>query len=229
MALQAVNPTPRVGAEIDIDQADLLSGRYASDIRDLLELRGVVYTRGRALAALDGGVIETASGQPLEKRLARIHADVCALIAEHQPDALAIEELYFGANARSAFAVPVRFTSIWSCQSASSISSSGLNAWMPALANRMSSPPNMCSTWSAACRSAPRSRWSTRGSLRTAPRLRLRQRGDSAVYTTASTTISTSVSPSSVTARHARMGGLLRSAHSSQARFISGFRAMSAM
>ena len=50
-----------------------------------------------------------------------------------------------------------------------------------------------------------------------------------ASYTTASTTISTNVSPSSVTARQARMGGLLRSAHSSQARFISGLRVMSAM
>src|SRR6476660_7025764 len=48
-------------------------------------------------------------------------------------------------------------------------------------------------------------------------------------YMTALTTISTRVSPSSVTARHARIGGLLRSAHSSQARFISGFRFMSAM
>src|SRR4249919_1775933 len=52
---------------------------------------------------------------------------------------------------------------------------------------------------------------------------------DCAPYTTALTTISTRVSPSSVTARHARIGGLLRSAHSSQARFISGFRFMSAM
>ncbi len=66
---------------------------------------GVVLTRGRTLAALDGGVIETAAGTPMERRLARIHADVCALIAEHRPDAMAIEELYFGANARSAFAV----------------------------------------------------------------------------------------------------------------------------
>ena len=40
-----------------------------------------------------------------------------------------------GANTRSTFAVPVRFTSIWSCQSASSISRIGRNAWMPALAN----------------------------------------------------------------------------------------------
>jgi len=66
---------------------------------------GVVLARGRVLAALDGGVIEAAAGLPLERRLARIHAEVGDLIAEHEPDAVAIEELYFGQNARTAFAV----------------------------------------------------------------------------------------------------------------------------
>jgi crossover junction endodeoxyribonuclease RuvC len=66
---------------------------------------GVVLSRGRRLAALDGGVIETRAGTPLERRLADIHARVCDLIREHQPVALAIEDLYFGRNAHSAFAV----------------------------------------------------------------------------------------------------------------------------
>ena len=66
---------------------------------------GVVLQRGRELAALDGGVIQTSPRSAPERRLATIHGDVCALIREHQPDALAVEELYFGANARSAFAV----------------------------------------------------------------------------------------------------------------------------
>ena len=66
---------------------------------------GVVLSRGRTLAALDGGVIETRSGTPLERRLAEIHARVCDLIAEHRPEALAVEELYFGKNVRTAFAV----------------------------------------------------------------------------------------------------------------------------
>ena len=34
-----------------------------------------------------------------------IHERICALLDEHAPDAVALEELYFGANARSAFAV----------------------------------------------------------------------------------------------------------------------------
>src|SRR3954468_21938223 len=66
---------------------------------------GVVsHVRGR-LAALDGGVIATHPGMSAERRLAAIHARVAELLAEHHPDAVALEDLYFGANARSAFAV----------------------------------------------------------------------------------------------------------------------------
>ena len=66
---------------------------------------GVVISHGTRLAALDGGVIETRAGVPLERRLADIHARVCDLIREHQPQAVAIEDLFFGNNARSAFSV----------------------------------------------------------------------------------------------------------------------------
>jgi crossover junction endodeoxyribonuclease RuvC len=66
---------------------------------------GVVLARSATLAALDGGVVSTGPSEPLERRLARIHARVSDLIAEHRPDAVAIEELYFGQNARTAFAV----------------------------------------------------------------------------------------------------------------------------
>ncbi|CAN5606040.1 crossover junction endodeoxyribonuclease RuvC [soil metagenome] len=66
---------------------------------------GVVLARGRRLAALDGGVVKTAAGEPLERRLARIHARIGDLIAEHRPDYVAIEALYFGRNVRTAFAV----------------------------------------------------------------------------------------------------------------------------
>jgi crossover junction endodeoxyribonuclease RuvC len=66
---------------------------------------GVVARRGRRLAALDGGVIETRAGLALERRLATIHARVSDLLDEHEPEAVALEELYFGANAKSAFAV----------------------------------------------------------------------------------------------------------------------------
>src|SRR5947209_2402888 len=66
---------------------------------------GVVEGAGSRLRALAAGVIETHARTPLERRLADIHARVGDLLDEHQPSALAIEELYFGANARTAFAV----------------------------------------------------------------------------------------------------------------------------
>ena len=66
-----------------------------------------VVTRGRGgrLVALDGGVVETPAGLSLERRLATIHARIGELLDEHAPQAVALEELYFGANASSAMAV----------------------------------------------------------------------------------------------------------------------------
>jgi crossover junction endodeoxyribonuclease RuvC len=66
---------------------------------------GVVRSSGSRLAALEQGVISTRPGVPLERRLADIHARVEGLIDRYRPDAIAIEELYFGANVRTAFAV----------------------------------------------------------------------------------------------------------------------------
>jgi crossover junction endodeoxyribonuclease RuvC len=66
---------------------------------------GVVAQRHGRLVALDGGTIQTRSGLAVERRLADIHAAVDALLAEHEPDGVALEELYFGQNVRTAFAV----------------------------------------------------------------------------------------------------------------------------
>jgi crossover junction endodeoxyribonuclease RuvC len=66
---------------------------------------GVVARRGGRLLALDGGVITTRAELAPERRLAEIHAAVEALLEEHEPDAVALEELYFGQNVRTAFAV----------------------------------------------------------------------------------------------------------------------------
>jgi crossover junction endodeoxyribonuclease RuvC len=60
---------------------------------------------GGRLIALDGGVIQTRAGVAPERRLADIHAAIDALLTEHEPEAVAIEELYFGQNVRTAFAV----------------------------------------------------------------------------------------------------------------------------
>jgi crossover junction endodeoxyribonuclease RuvC len=66
---------------------------------------GVVERRGAQLFALDGGVIVTPAGQEPEARLVTIHTRLAELLDDHRPNALAIEDLYFGANVRSAFAV----------------------------------------------------------------------------------------------------------------------------
>jgi crossover junction endodeoxyribonuclease RuvC len=66
---------------------------------------GVVLRHRGQLAALDGGVIDTPSGRSLESRLATVHQRVLELIDEHACTAMALEQLYFGANVQTAFAV----------------------------------------------------------------------------------------------------------------------------
>ncbi len=66
---------------------------------------GVVQSAGSRLRALSSGVIETRAGAPLERRLTEIHRRIGELLDRFEPDAIAVEELYFGANAQTAFAV----------------------------------------------------------------------------------------------------------------------------
>ena len=66
---------------------------------------GVVARQGGRMVALDGGVVQTSPAAEPAARLAIIHECVAGLLDEHRPEAVAVEELYFGANARSAFAV----------------------------------------------------------------------------------------------------------------------------
>jgi crossover junction endodeoxyribonuclease RuvC len=66
---------------------------------------GVVARREGRLVALDGGVIRTRAELPQERRLAELHAALDVLLDSHAPDAVALEELYFGQNVRTAFAV----------------------------------------------------------------------------------------------------------------------------
>jgi crossover junction endodeoxyribonuclease RuvC len=66
---------------------------------------GVVRVEGSHLVALDGGVIETPPDLATERRLQRIHGALAELIDWHEPRALALEDVYFGKNVRSAMAV----------------------------------------------------------------------------------------------------------------------------
>ncbi len=66
---------------------------------------GVVAREGARLIALDGGVIETRAGVAVERRLAQIAIRIRELLDEHECEAMALEQLYFGQNVRTAFAV----------------------------------------------------------------------------------------------------------------------------
>jgi crossover junction endodeoxyribonuclease RuvC len=66
---------------------------------------GVVERRAGRLVALDGGVITTRPDSPPQIRLANIHRRVCELLDEHLVTVIAMEDIFFGRNATSAFAV----------------------------------------------------------------------------------------------------------------------------
>jgi crossover junction endodeoxyribonuclease RuvC len=66
---------------------------------------GVVRVAGGAMSAVDGGVIDAPAGLEPAARLARIHSALSELIAWHEPAAVALEDLYFGKNVRSALGV----------------------------------------------------------------------------------------------------------------------------
>lgn len=66
---------------------------------------GVIRTMGAKTVALDGGVIETPSGLPAEERLSRLYTELCQLLDWHEPQAMALEDLFFGRNVGSALSV----------------------------------------------------------------------------------------------------------------------------
>ena len=66
---------------------------------------GIVHESGGRLRAIDHGWWKTAAGERLELRLKTIFDAVAGLIAEHTPDAVALEESFVGADARIALSV----------------------------------------------------------------------------------------------------------------------------
>jgi crossover junction endodeoxyribonuclease RuvC len=66
---------------------------------------GVVRRRGSRLSAVAGGVLTTPTTEPLPERLAALAEDLEALIAETQPDVVAVERVFFQTNARTAMSV----------------------------------------------------------------------------------------------------------------------------
>ncbi|HYE25768.1 MAG TPA: crossover junction endodeoxyribonuclease RuvC [Clostridia bacterium] len=63
---------------------------------------GVVEGTGADLRCLVSGAIKLSTREPLELRLNRIFDRLGELIAEHQPEVVAIEDVFYAANAKSA-------------------------------------------------------------------------------------------------------------------------------
>ena len=66
---------------------------------------GIVHESGGRLKALAHGCWHTGADEPIELRLRTLFDGVAALIAEHAPDAVVLEESFVGADARIALSV----------------------------------------------------------------------------------------------------------------------------
>jgi crossover junction endodeoxyribonuclease RuvC len=66
---------------------------------------GIVHGSGGRLRAIGHGWWQTSADERIESRLKTIFDGVAALIAEHAPDAVVLEESFVGADARIALSV----------------------------------------------------------------------------------------------------------------------------
>lgn len=66
---------------------------------------GLVRRESGGLAAVSAGVVETDPGAPLPRRLRILRDELRDLVAEHRPDVVAVERVFFQVNARTAMSV----------------------------------------------------------------------------------------------------------------------------
>ena len=66
---------------------------------------GVVELEGGSLRLVDAGVIRTDAEDSDSERLRRLHAALRTIVAEHRPERIAIERLFFQRNVQTAMAV----------------------------------------------------------------------------------------------------------------------------
>ena len=62
---------------------------------------GVVAFDGRTATLVECGVIRTNAKDPLPSRLHNIHDGIAELIARHQPDTVAVEDVFYARNVRT--------------------------------------------------------------------------------------------------------------------------------
>lgn len=66
---------------------------------------GVVDAQGSKLTVCGFGCIETTVKEDISKRLEKIYDEVLKLVKLHKPEEMAVEELFFNTNSKTAFAV----------------------------------------------------------------------------------------------------------------------------
>jgi len=66
---------------------------------------GVISVTGNRFCALEYGVVSTPPAQPLERRLDTLFAQLTDVLRKHNPDATAVESLFFNTNVSTALAV----------------------------------------------------------------------------------------------------------------------------
>lgn len=66
---------------------------------------GVIEKFGNSIKVLDYGVITTPKEDRMPKRLNDIYDSLCAIIDKYKPDCMALEELFFQNNQKTAIAV----------------------------------------------------------------------------------------------------------------------------
>lgn len=66
---------------------------------------GVIDVKGAKLTVESYGCVETFLKKSLAERLAELYQEIIDIITENKPDTLAIEELFFNTNAKTAFVV----------------------------------------------------------------------------------------------------------------------------
>lgn len=66
---------------------------------------GVIEHQANKQTSVDYGCLETVANSPTPERLVTIYKGLQAIIAAHQPDAVAVEELFFNKNVSTALVV----------------------------------------------------------------------------------------------------------------------------
>ena len=62
---------------------------------------GLIQAEGNRLSHIANGQLKTASSEPLPKRLSHLAAQLEALLADHRPEAAAVEEVFVNKNPQS--------------------------------------------------------------------------------------------------------------------------------